>query len=239
MEEAVTRGWGAFSVEVARRRGVEWLDLVRAKELGPRLAALAAQFERDGYRPEALRAHVSPEEARRRWAALLAFNRASAHFLVTNGPYKLKAWSAESVTLEAFRDLTYPLGVGSYDAYAVPRRGFITKTEWKRDRLMVSGDIEILEKFQRNYRLVRTALEAVPATILQRAAPECRYVVTNSEGQVALAGVAVPAAKNVVQIDLRDRLPPGHYSMSMLMAVAGNATNAEIKQIEFTVPFAR
>jgi hypothetical protein len=104
---------------------------------------------------------------------------------------------------------------------------------------MVSGDIEILEKFQRNYRLVRTALEAVPATILQRAAPECRYVVTNSEGQVALAGVAVPAAKNVVQIDLRDRLPPGHYSMSMLMAVAGNATNAEIKQIEFTVPFAR
>ena len=38
--------------------------------------------------------------------------RPHGHFLVTNGPYKLKAWSAESVTLEAFRDLTYPLGVG-------------------------------------------------------------------------------------------------------------------------------
>jgi hypothetical protein len=179
---------------------------------------------------------VSPEEARKRWAALLAFNKASGHFLVTNGPYKLKAWSAESVTLEAFRDLTYPLGVGSYDAYAVPRRGFIAKTEWKGNRLLVSGDIEILEKFQRNYRLVRTALDAVPATILRRAAPECRYVVTDAEGRVALAGVATPDAKGSFQIDLGDRLPPGRYSMSMLMAVAGNVTNPEIKRIEFTVP---
>ncbi len=66
--------------------------------------------------------YVTAEEARRRWAALAAFHKANGHFLVTNGPYKLKAWSADSVTLEAFRDLTYPLGVGSYDAYAIPAR---------------------------------------------------------------------------------------------------------------------
>ncbi len=29
----------------------------------------------------------------------------------------------------AFRDLTYPLGVGSYDAYAIPRRGYVTKVD--------------------------------------------------------------------------------------------------------------
>jgi hypothetical protein len=239
MEEAVARGWAAFSVEEARRQGVEWLDLVRSKELGARLAALAAQFERDGYRPEALRTHVSPEEARKRWAALVAFGKERRHFLVTNGPYKLKAWSAGSATLEAFRDLTYPLGVGSYDAYAVPRRGFITKTEWKGDRLIVSGDIELVEKFQRSYRLVRTAVGAVPAETLRRAAPEVRYVVIDAEGRVALAGVAVPGAEGAFRIDLGNGLPPGRYVLSALMAVAGNVMNPEIKRIAFTVPFDR
>ena len=67
------------------------------------------------------------------------------------------------MTLEAFRDLTYPLGVGSYDAYAIPRRGFITKVDWSGDRLTLTGDIEIVEKFQRSYKLVRT-----PAQIRSR-----------------------------------------------------------------------
>jgi hypothetical protein len=147
MEQAVERGWAAFSLKEANRRGVAWLDLVRSKELGDKLAALVAELERDGYRPQALQAHVTAEEARKRWAALSAFHKAHGHFLVTNGPYKLKSWSADGVTLEAFRDLTYPLGVGSYDAYAIPRRGFVTDMRWQGGRLVLSGDIEIVDKF--------------------------------------------------------------------------------------------
>ena len=190
MEEAVSRGWAAFSEAEAKRRGVPWLDLVRPQELKARLAALVTEFEREAFRPPALRAHVGDEEARRRWRALAAFHAASGHFLVTNGPYKLKAWSANGVTLEAFRDLSYPLGVGSYDAYAVPRRGFITKVERNGERLTVFGDIEVVEKFQRSHRLVRTPLKSVPGALLQRAAPECRYVITDAQGRVALAGTA-------------------------------------------------
>ncbi len=40
MEEAVGRGWAAFSQAEATRRGVEWLDLVRSKQMNARLAAL-------------------------------------------------------------------------------------------------------------------------------------------------------------------------------------------------------
>ena len=235
MEEAVGRGWAAFSAEQARRRGVEWLDLVRSKELGGRLVALATEFERDGYRPEVLGGQMSHEEARKRWGALLAFHKAHGHFLVTNGPYKLKAWSAESVTLEAFRDLTYPLGVGSYDAYAVPRRGFVSKTEWNGDRLVVTGDIEVIEKFQRSYRLVRMPLKSVPADVLRRAAPECRYLVTDADGRVVLAGAAVLDAEATFQIGLADRLPPGDYTLSLLMTVNGNTTGPDINRIAFTI----
>jgi hypothetical protein len=141
MEEAVGRGWAAFSQGEAARRGVPWLDLVRSDDLKGKLAALVAAFERDGYRPAALASLVGAEEARRRWAALAAFAKTHGHFLVTNGPYRLKRWSADGVTLEAFRDLSYPLGVGSYDAYAIPRRGFVTDVQWTGGLVTISGAI--------------------------------------------------------------------------------------------------
>jgi len=236
LEQAVERGWAAFSHAEAKRRGVEWLDLVRSKPLIARLAALAAEFEHAGYVPDALRTQVSQEEARKRWAALVAFHKATGHLLVTNGPYKLKSWSTDSVTLEAFRDLTYPLGVGSYDAYAVPRRGFITKAEWSGDRLGLSGDIEIVEKFQRSYRLERTPLTAMSAQVLKRSAPECRYVVTDEQDRVVLSETVALGPNADFQIDFKGRLPPGRYTIAALIAVNGNLMNADIRRIPLIVP---
>ena len=183
MEEAVGRGWGAFSQAEATRRGVEWLDLVRSKQMNARLASLVETFEREGFRPLALQPLVSAEEARRRWAALAAFYKAHGHFLVTNGPYQVKRWSAEAVTLDAFRDLTYPLGVGSYDAYAVPRRGYITNVEQEKGGIRLSGDIETIVKFARSYRIERAPIQSISRDVLKRAAPECRYVVIDDKGE--------------------------------------------------------
>jgi hypothetical protein len=228
MEEAVSRGWAAFSEVEAKRRGVPWLDLVRSSELNARLAPVVADFERTAFRPGALQTYVTEDEARGRWQALASFHKASGNFLVTNGPYKLKSWTPESITLEAFRDLTYPLGVGSYDAYAIPRRGFVTKVDWQNGRLTISADIEVVEKFQRSYRLVRTGLEAVAGPVLRRAAPECRYVLTDAEGRIALAGSLPLGADATFQVDLNGRLPVGRYTLSVLIAVNSNAVNAEI-----------
>jgi hypothetical protein len=235
MEEAVSRGWAAFSEAEARRRGVPWLDLVRSPELNARLAPLVERFERDGFRPEALSAYVSPDDARRRWQALAAFYKARGHFLVTNGPYKLKGWTPESVTLEAFRDLTYPLGVGSFDAYAVPRRGFITEVKWQDGHLTVSGDIEVVEKFQRSYRLVRMPLGSVLGPVVQRAAPECRYVVADADGRVALAGIIPLGDGRTFRADLTGRLRAGRYTLSALIAVNGNVMNADIHRTPIVV----
>jgi hypothetical protein len=239
MEETVERGWAAFSAQEAKRRGVPWLDLVRSKELGANFAALALEFERSAKMPEALLQRVSAEEARRRWAALTAFHTASGHLLVTNGPYRLKGWSQDGVTLEAFRDPTYPLGVGSYDAYAIPRRGFVTKVQRDGSLVTVSGDIEVVEKFQRSYRLVRAPLTSVAADVARRSSPQCRYLVIAADGEVALAGIAALGPEARFQIDLGNRLLPGRYTLAVVMAVNGNVINAEIHRIEFLVPFQR
>ena len=189
----------------------------------------ADRLEREGFRPPALQSLVSAEEARRRWAALAAFYRAHGHFLVTNGPYLVKRWSPEAVTLDAFRDLTYPLGVGSYDAYAVPRRGYIASVEQKKGEIRLSADIETIVKFARSYRIERASMQSIPRDVLNRSAPECRYVVIDGKGGVVLSGVA--AFDVTFQIDLNGKLPAGDYTVMTLIAVNGNATNADIRRI--------
>jgi hypothetical protein len=235
MEEAVSRNWAAFSQTEAVRRGIEWLDLVRSQPLNARLLALTESFEREGYRPEPLRPLVSVDEARRRWAALSAFYKANGHFLVTNGPYRLKSWSHDSVVLSAFRDLSYPLGVGSYDSYAIPRRGFITAADSTGDRVRLSGDIEMIDKFQRRYRLKRVPLSSIPPDVLKRTPPECRFVVIDDQKRVVLAGAAPLGESSSFQFDFKNRLPVGHYTMLAVITLNGNVMNADIRQIPIVV----
>ena len=235
MEEAIERGWAAFSEGEAERRGVFWLDLVRSPTLNARLATLIEGFERDAYRPDVLRSLVTGEEARKRWNALLAFYKSHGHFLVSNGPYLLKAWSNQSATLQVFRDLSYPLGVGSYDAYAVPRRGYIASIQRVKEGLRLTADIETVMKFMRDYRIERQPMQLVDTAALRRAAPECRYSVIDASGAVVLTGVARPADDLAFRISLDDRLPAGAYTVMAEIVVNASAMNAEIARVPVMV----
>jgi hypothetical protein len=179
---------------------------------------------------------VNQDEARKRWAALAAFYKSNGHFLVTNGPYRLKRWSADSVTVEAFRDLSYPLGVGSYDVYTIPRRGYVTEVRLTADRITLSGDIEIVDKFQRSHRLVRVSLQSIGAEIRKRLAPECRYVVVDHKQRIVLAGVARLGDAPTFQINIDGLLPDGRYTMLAIVALNGNVMNADIRRIPFVIP---
>src|SRR5581483_10551937 len=109
MEEAVNRGYAAFSRAEAERRHIPWMDLVRDPDLRAKLLALVAQFERDSYRPEQLKEFVTAEAAQARWHTLAAFAAKNGHFLVTNGPYRLARWSPDGAVLRAVREVSYPL----------------------------------------------------------------------------------------------------------------------------------
>jgi hypothetical protein len=235
MEEAVGRGWAAFSQAESARRGVEWLDLVRSDEMKTRLTALVDQFERQAFRPEILQSLVSADDARKRWAALSAFYRSHGHFLVTNGPYQLKSWSGASASLEVFRDLSYPLGVGSYDTYAIPRRGYVAGVERQDRGLRLSADIEIVMKFMRDYQIVQQPMRLVDATVRKRAAPECRYVVTDADGRIVLIGGSLPREDLTFAVELDGRLPAGQYTVMAEILVNGNAMNSEIERIPVVI----
>lgn len=111
-----------------------------------RRRTLAADFERRGWVPEAVRGVVAEHEARQRWAALRRHYCRAGHFLVTNGPYRLARWEGARVVLDASRDLSYPLVVGTFDRYAYPRRAFVTAVERRGDRLEVRAEVETVVK---------------------------------------------------------------------------------------------
>jgi hypothetical protein len=235
MEEAVKRGFAAFSMAEAQRRGAAWLDLVRDQRLKDRLVPLVADFEVQGYRPEALQNLVTEAEARQRWGALKSFYLARGHFLVTNGPYLLDKWDESAVVLQVYRDLSYPLGVGSYDKYAFPPRALIAKLEGRRNRLEMSADIEKVEKAQRSYHLVREPLGNQSMVGVYRVKPVAKYVVLSLQGEVLQAGTAPYAGDGIFAIELQGKVPPGRYTVLTTIYLNDNYIEPDVRMVSYEV----
>lgn len=235
MEEAVKRGLAAFSPGEAKRRGVPWLDLARDPKTKEALAALVDTFAAQAYIPPALKGLVMADEAQARWAALKSFYAKRGHFLVTNGPYSLEKWSEREVILTAFRDFTNPNGVGTYDRFAIPRRAYVARLTARGDRLEVAAEVERVEKFLREYRIVREPL-GKPASDKDRAdVPVCRYVIVGADGTVAAAGASRDLDGARLVVDLKGRLKPGAYTALVALALGDNWVNPEVAVAQFRV----
>jgi len=235
MEEAVKRGLAAFSPAEAKRRGVPWLDLARDPKTKEALAALVEGFAAQAYIPPALKRLVTADEAQTRWAALKAFYAKRGHFLVTNGSYSLEKWSEREVVLQVFRDFTNPNGVGTYDRFAIPRRAFVARLTARGDRLEIVPEIERVEKFLRDYRIVREPL-GKPVSEEDRAdVPVCRYVILGADGAVADAGLSRDRDGARLVVNLKGRLKPGAYTALVALALRDNWVNAEVAVAQFRV----
>lgn len=236
MEEAVSRGLAAFSETEAKRRGVPWLDLVRDRKLREAVVSLAEGFERRSWVPEPLRGLVSVEQARQRWASLKRFARKQGHLLVTNGPYQLGRWTADSAVLPVFRDFSYPLGVGAYDRFAIPVRAFVARSEQRGDRIEIEAEVERITKFERSHKIVREPFRRGPAgEIAQEPVPVVHFVAVGPGDEVAAVGTSSELDGNTLIVDLRGRLKPGAYRVTLALALNGNLVNPEVKVVPYRV----
>jgi hypothetical protein len=235
MEEVVQRRWAAFSAEAAQHGGVQWLDLVRDSQLQGQMAELVEDWAQQGYVPEVLQRFVSTDEARQRWLALRAFAQTHGHFLVTNGPYRLSHWSDEAVVFQVFRDSSYPLGVGSYDHYALPRRAYVTQVTPRAHGLDIQADVERVERFQRTYDIVREPLRAAADAGKKGEIPLCRYVVVSPAGSVVGTGTATYVGNGLFRIELPGDLIPGLYTVLIALYLNENTVNPDIKMVPYRV----
>jgi hypothetical protein len=234
MEAAVERGIAAFSQTEAARLNRPWLDLVRDGAQRDALRALIREFVQSGYRPAAIEALVTADQAKARWAALDRFAEANGHLLVTNGPYKLRSFTPAVVTFDVIREFTYPMGLGTFDFHAHPAKAHITRTERAGNRILLTADAEIAVKQQRDRVITRAPLarDTMRGTLAIR--PLARYVVVGPDGRVAAAGLSSrgPDGRFVGELPA---LAPGEYSYFGAILLDGNAVDPSVGRIEFRV----
>ena len=235
MEEAVVRGYAAFSQQEAARRRVAWLDLVRDRALEAKLLDLVAQFAREGYRPEPLKDLVTVEEAQARWASLKAFAEKNGHFLVANGPYRLKSWTPDSVVLEAVREMTYPLGFGTFDRFVNPPSAAIEEVTQDARLITVRAGAEMVMKTGRTYQLFKEPLLRTTARGVYGLLVVSRYLLIGPDGKVLEVDKMQWREDGRFAIELPDRLPPGQYTVVLGIFLDGNALHAPTRVLQIRV----
>jgi hypothetical protein len=239
MEAAVARGYAAFSEEEARERRTAWLDLVRGPRLGTRLLDLAAAFERERYRPEALRDLVSAEEAAARWRALWTFGETHGHLLITNGPYRLQAWTPDSIMLQAVREASYPLGFGTFDRYVNPPRAVIREVKQESGRIVVLAEADMTLKVGRGYRVERQALTRQTSHGLFGLLVVSRYLLIAPDGTVLAADRMDWQDDGRFVIDLPQDLEPGAYTVALAVFLDGNSLLPSAELVHLSIPAQR
>ena len=223
MEEAVVRGHAAFSKPEADRRNVPWLDLVRDPSVHGILRGLIADFEKAGYRPAALQDLVTEGEARARWRALRKFAEKNGHLLVTNGPYRLKEWQSGSVVLQAERELTYPLGFGTFDRYVYPLRAVVREVTRDAKQIVVRVDVEKTVMIGRRHKIEVAPLDRETARGLYGASVLSRYLLIGPDGTVVRADQMRWAGDERFVVELPEEMPPGRYTILVAVYLDGNS----------------
>jgi hypothetical protein len=235
MEEAVVRGYAAFSKEEADRRGVPWLDLVRDASLRAKLIALAAEFERAGYRPGPIEALVSEQEARARWRSLKAFAESKGHFLVANGPYRLKQWRPDGVVLEAVREASYPLGFGTFDRFVNPPRAVIEDVVQDAGAITVRASAEMVQKVGRSYQIVKEPLLHTTTRGVYGLLVVSRYLLIGPGDKVVKLDKLQWRKDGLFAVKLPERLPPGQYSLALGIFLDGNVLQPTARLLRLRV----
>jgi hypothetical protein len=231
MEAAVERNIAAFSQAEAVKRGVPWLDLVRDKTQVAKLTEIIREFAKTAYRPAAIEALVSAETATARWQALEKFVATSGHLLVTNGPYRLVSWSPQTTVLGVVRDFTYPVGIGTFDRFAYPPHAVVTGVERADNRVLLTADVEMATKVQRDHRPVRKPFkhDTLRETLTIR--PLARYFIVGEDGTVRAAGHASWEADGRFAVGMTDRPGSGLAKLFAGIFLDGNTLDPSIASI--------
>jgi hypothetical protein len=235
MEEAVARGLAAFSAEPARTRAVPVIDLVRDGPLRDALDRILDDLARRRHVPDALKDYATPDEARERYTALKAFRAKHGHLLVTNGPYQLTRWSAPAATLTVFRDLSYPRGLGTFNALVTPLRAYVTSTARRGDRLEVGADVEKVERYGREMKIVREPFSKKASESDKRSLPLCHYLVIGPDRTVVKAGTVAPSDPGVFIVEpVPPDARPGPYTVLIALSLDGNHVDPPVTTIPWT-----
>lgn len=120
-ERLVSTGKLAFSRGEATSKGVDWLSTVSPAH-AELIKAELQKMKDERFVPPALKDIVNPADAARRYDASIAWITEHRNAEISNGPFYLDDFNAEAqtATIRAFRDPTYPFEQGHWSAFETP-----------------------------------------------------------------------------------------------------------------------
>jgi peptide/nickel transport system substrate-binding protein len=121
-ERVVMDGRLAYSRSEAQAKGVEWYDPI-VREHADMIKAELQTMKNEQFVPPALRDIITVEDAIKRYDASIGWIENHGHAIIRNGAFYLENFNVAggTITINAFRDSSYPFEVGHWSKYEIPR----------------------------------------------------------------------------------------------------------------------
>jgi peptide/nickel transport system substrate-binding protein len=132
-ERIVMEGRLAYSRSEAQAKGVGWYDPI-VREHAEMIKAELQEMKNEQFIPSALKDIVTVQDAIRRYDASISWIENHGHAVISNGAFYLDNFNVAggTITINAFRDTSYPFEAGHWSNYETPRLTDITSVDVPR-----------------------------------------------------------------------------------------------------------
>ena len=191
-ERIVMDGRLAYSRSEAQAKGVEWYDPI-VREHADMIKAELQTMKNEQFVPPALRDIITVEDAIKRYDASISWIENHGHAIIRNGAFYLENFNVAggTITINAFRDSSYPFEVGHWSKYEVPRVADITSVNVPR----------IVAMGQSTPIRISVDVGGQPSSNVT-----VNYFVSNKDGIVVARGQAQPESPGQFNITLTSEM---------------------------------
>ncbi|HEV3433193.1 MAG TPA: ABC transporter substrate-binding protein [Nitrososphaera sp.] len=187
-ERIVMEGRLAYSRSEAQAKGVGWYDPI-VSEHANMIKAELQEMKNEQFIPAALKEIITLEEAIKRYDASISWIENHGHAIISNGAFYLDNFNVAggTITINAFRDTSYPFEAGHWSNYETPSLADIISVDVPR--IVTMGQPTPIK--------VNVQVAGEPSNNVT-----VNYFVSNKDGTVVVRGEAQQGSPGQFNIDL-------------------------------------
>jgi peptide/nickel transport system substrate-binding protein len=216
-ERIVMEGRLAYSRSEAQAKGVGWYDPI-VREHADMIKAELQEMRNEQFVPTALKDIITVQDAIRRYDASISWIENHGHAIISNGAFYLDSFNVAggTLTINAFRDPSYPFEAGHWSNYETPQLADITSVDVPR--IVMMGQPTPIK--------VNVQVGGEPSNNVT-----VNYFVSNKDGMVVVRGEAQQGSPGQFNIDLTSdmtaKLSQGPNTIK-IFAVSNDALRPDI-----------
>jgi peptide/nickel transport system substrate-binding protein len=191
-ERIVMEGRLAYSRSEAQAKGVGWYDPI-VSEHANMIKAELQEMKSEQFIPPALKDIITLEEAIKRYDASISWIENHGHAIISNGAFYLDNFNVAggTITINAFRDASYPFEAGHWSNYETPSLADIISVDVPR--IVTMGQPTPIK--------VNVQVAGEPSNNVT-----VNYFVSNKDGTVVVRGEAQQGSPGQFNIDLTSEM---------------------------------